>query len=596
MSQVQLGALTLEPRRQLLAGGRPLPIGRKALDILSVLAEADGALVTKEELMAAVWPGLIVEENAIQVHVAALRKLLGEEATRLTTVRGLGYRLNSLVPANRSPSPPVRVARKPSVAILPLANLTGDPAKDYLAEGIAQELIATLSRATDLKVPSWTSCRYYKGRAADIRAIARQLGVETVVEGWVKAGEGRIRVNAQLIDAATGFHIWADSFDREAADLASLEDELANAIASALQACLGSFRRPTTSARALDLFLQARSLHERPSPESTETAIRLLEQALDLDDQFSRALGYMAMTLGSAFFIGLRGPEVLADIRSFAQRAIAADPLIWEGHTALASAALLSGDWQTAEEHTSNGDPCPVRTALFATMGHVEDALILSEHIMVLEPCSTAAVAVCATVHWMLGDSETALQRAARAISLGHPAGQMPIALVRAEATLAGGDGIAAAELLLEGLPPALADLGFRDVAVRVLSALAGTGSRDMALASLERFVRESRTRDVWQAPPLMGLVMQWFARLGALDSAFRTADRMIENWRTSGLAGQPNLMFIWTPGMARFREDPRFADLAERLGLLAYWRRYGPPDQPLPFLRADAPGPAVRA
>ena len=166
MNQVLLGTLTLQPRRQLLADGRRLPLGRRALDILSVLAEAKGEIVTKDEILEAVWPGVIVEENAIQVHVAALRKALGDEAHRLTTVRGLGYRLD--VPEQPAPSLEGKKEQN-SVAVLPFANLTGDRDKDHVCDGIVRELVTALSRNGGLKVPSWQSTFFYRDRVADVR-------------------------------------------------------------------------------------------------------------------------------------------------------------------------------------------------------------------------------------------------------------------------------------------------------------------------------------------------------------------------------------------------------------------------------------------
>ena len=246
MVEVQLGSLTLQPHRQLAFEGHRLPLGRRALDILSVLAEARGELVTKDELLATIWPGVIVEENALQVHVSALRKALGVEASRLVTVRGLGYRLDigerpSSVPAHSGAQ-----ASSPSLAVLPFTNLTGDPARDYLSDGLAAELIATLSRSLGLRIPSYTSSHAYKGKAVDLRQIGRELGVELVLEGEVNAGPNRIRVHAQLIDTTTGFHRWSASFDRHPSDLLALEEELAAAISDALRAHLTPPPRSST--------------------------------------------------------------------------------------------------------------------------------------------------------------------------------------------------------------------------------------------------------------------------------------------------------------------------------------------------------------
>ena len=231
----QIGQLTLQPHRQLMAGEVPVSVGRKALDLLSVLAEAEGDLVTKDELMAAVWPYVTIEENAVQVHIAALRKALGNAADHLQTVRGLGYRL---VGAEPVPAPLLMVTAPGAVAILPFVNLTGNPQLEHLGESIAEELINLLSHVPGLHVPSRTSSFAYKGHDGDIRQIAQELGVGAIVEGSVRSSSDTVRITAQLVDAETGFYRWSENYDRSNTDLLALEDELAGIIADVLKGFL----------------------------------------------------------------------------------------------------------------------------------------------------------------------------------------------------------------------------------------------------------------------------------------------------------------------------------------------------------------------
>jgi TolB-like protein len=249
--QFRIGRFTLQPHRELLAGESPVPLGRKALEILTVLAEAEGSLVTKDELMAAVWPNVTVEDNAIQVHIAALRKALGAEASHLQTVRSLGYRLarhdtlTAACPLDASPM---------TVAVLPFANLTGDTGLDYLGDGLAEELINTLAHVPGLQVSSRTSSSAYKGHDGDVRQIARELGVEAIVEGSVRKAGDTIRITAQLADAESGFHRWSENYDRKVSDLLAWEDELASIMVPVLAACLypGVTAMPQTDGRAQD--------------------------------------------------------------------------------------------------------------------------------------------------------------------------------------------------------------------------------------------------------------------------------------------------------------------------------------------------------
>ncbi len=229
---VVVGRFSLKPYRQLQLNGCPVPIGRKALDILSALAAEKGALVTKSELMDVVWPGMIVEENAIQVHVSALRKVLGDDGDLLCTVRGLGYRLD-LDSTDDLQASGNKVRN--SVAVLAFVNMTGDPQLDYLGQGMAEELINTLSRTAGLKVSSRTSSFAFAGRHIDARQISRELGVATLIEGSVRIAGDRVRVTAQLIDAEDGIHIWSKSFDHELSDLLAMQCDITAAIAKSLE-------------------------------------------------------------------------------------------------------------------------------------------------------------------------------------------------------------------------------------------------------------------------------------------------------------------------------------------------------------------------
>jgi TolB-like protein len=225
---IKLGGFLLNPYRQLLANGQPVIIGRKALNILSVLAEANGALVAKEELMDAVWHGLIVEENAVQVHIGAIRKILGDDAALLVTVRGLGYRLD-VSGTDDGQTPGAHTDN--SVAVLNFVNMTGEPSLNYLGEGVVEELINVLSGQESLKVSSRTSSFAYKDRQIDARRISSELGVAYLVEGSFRVSGEHMRVTAQLINAHDGIHIWSRNFDHEIADLLALQYELAGSIA-----------------------------------------------------------------------------------------------------------------------------------------------------------------------------------------------------------------------------------------------------------------------------------------------------------------------------------------------------------------------------
>src|SRR6185437_4517425 len=219
-------------RRELTANGTPVALGARAFDLLLALVRRNGVVASKDELLAEVWPGTIVEENNLQVQVSSIRKVLGEEAEDgryLLTVPGRGYRFVAPVervsedaaPAPPQPgaSAPLPLPEKPSVAVLPFTNMSGDPEQEYFADGMAEEIITALSRCAWLFVIARNSSVTYKGRAVAVRLVGRELGVRYVLEGSVRRGGNRLRFTGQLIDATTGAHIWADRFDDELSDV-----------------------------------------------------------------------------------------------------------------------------------------------------------------------------------------------------------------------------------------------------------------------------------------------------------------------------------------------------------------------------------------
>jgi len=293
VADYRLGRFTLKPFRQLLDDGVPVQIGRKPLELLSVLAKAEGALVTKDELMAAVWPKSIVEENVIQVHIAALRKTLGQDAELLSTVHGLGYRLTA-VP--RSPSAgekqpvspakvvarlrwrvtlaalaatlvvalasisywragngasgvsitgsPFNAKRAPDVqaepitiAVLPFENPSGDPGQRLLSDGMAEELAVALARIPRLQLIARSSAFQFRGPDGLRRARA-SLQAQYLLAGNVRGANGRIRITAQLVRSDTDAAIWSSSYDRQRSDIFIIQEQIATAIAEALRLSL----------------------------------------------------------------------------------------------------------------------------------------------------------------------------------------------------------------------------------------------------------------------------------------------------------------------------------------------------------------------
>jgi len=204
--EISFGPFRLDLRRpELRRDGEPVRIHRRALGILCALAEAKGGIVGKDELMTRLWPGRIVEEGNLHVHVSALRKALDEHGgghSLVVTVPGRGYRLANLTGlrsvqlAEGSLPPQLPLPDKPSIAVMPFQNLSGDPDQEYFADGMVEEIITALSRIRWLFVIARNSTFTYKGRPVDVKEVGRELGVRYVLEGSVRKGGNRVRITA----------------------------------------------------------------------------------------------------------------------------------------------------------------------------------------------------------------------------------------------------------------------------------------------------------------------------------------------------------------------------------------------------------------
>ena len=202
-------------RGALLRDGAPAGLGQRALAVLAALAATPGRTVSKADLLARAWPDAVVEEGNLTVQIAALRKALGQTDDGrdwILTVPRVGYRL--VVPAGREAAADAPAI--PRLAVLPFANLGGEPEQEWFSDGIVDDIITALSRFRSFAVVARISSYVYKGRAEDVRQIARELGVRYVLEGSVRRAGDRLRITAQLVDGATGGQLWAEQLRRRA--------------------------------------------------------------------------------------------------------------------------------------------------------------------------------------------------------------------------------------------------------------------------------------------------------------------------------------------------------------------------------------------
>jgi TolB-like protein/Tfp pilus assembly protein PilF len=279
-------------------------LGSRALGILSVLAEARGEVVSREELLAKGWPGRAVSGNNLPVQISMLRKALADEDDAvLLTEPGRGYRLNVGGVKNIAAASGAAVrglSDRPSIAVLPFDNLSDDPQQEYFADGTVEEIITGLSRIKWLSVIARNSTFTYKGRAVDVRQVGHELGVRYVLEGSVRKASNQVRITAQLIDAASGGHLWADRFDGALEDIFELQDELTARVVGALtpkleQAEIEKSRaKPTESLVAYDYYLRGLASMHRMTQDEIDQALALFKKAMQRDPEYAAACGAAA--------------------------------------------------------------------------------------------------------------------------------------------------------------------------------------------------------------------------------------------------------------------------------------------------------------
>jgi TolB-like protein/Tfp pilus assembly protein PilF len=352
-SRFAFGPFVLDPGAgTLLREDVPVAVGYRGLKLLAALVGRPGDVLAKAELMDAAWPDAAVEEGNLTVQISVLRKLLGpapDGGEWIATVPRVGYRFTAAVEelagAKRSPLP---LPDKPSIAVLPFVNLSTDPEQESFADGLTEDLITDLSRS-GLFVIARNSAFAYKGKAVDVREIARDLGVRYLLEGSARRAAGRVRINAQLVDGRSGDHRWAERFDRSVDDIFAVQDEVTGKIVEAL---LGRLRTPPprnrpTSLEAYDLCVRARKLID-DSPQAAREAHLMLTRAIALDPGYAEAHRWLAMNHWMGW---VHWGEPVEPARSaaldMARKAVALDPSDAGCHWVLAN--LLAYDRSFAE-------------------------------------------------------------------------------------------------------------------------------------------------------------------------------------------------------------------------------------------------------
>ena len=614
--EYRIGQFLLQPYRQLLVGGAPLPVGRKALELLSVLAKAQGALVTKNELMTAAWPNTVVEDNALQVHIAALRKLLGTDADLLSTVHGYGYRLAAVpvahsevpqqAPKPEPPQPPIVPFRRPlrpfmlaaaaifgvsgvalwlfqdslpgrdepheaRVAVLPFDTHDQKSPAPVFADGLQDEILNELSD-NHIQAVSRTESVALRGPAAGPEID--RLGADLLLDGTVKCDGKTINVHLFLDDARERVSIWSGEFQGPADAIEALQVRVATQAADVVHwAKMGRSGKFNLDAASLAAFVAGRESTVGIRNGSRGAALTAYKNVSTLAPNFSWGHSGAAVTYA---FMALEQPEtpqsrdqLRVEARREAQRALELDPHNGEAYLAL-ELAMPPLDWKGRETVLAQGTTMDqnfepgflMLGRLLTAVGRGRDALALLVRAHDEDPLHNGA-------NWSLALSLAQNDRLTEARALVAQMrrrwpGQMSTREAQHWVSFVGG---ATDELLGQ-----LADPAARSVSLDEQSAELWTIGLKAA-TSRDPDVRAAAIQKIKQAGDSgtleRGHALTLLAILGDLDGAFAQANF----YQPLDPFSAPYLFITPT---APLRSDPRFMVLARKLNFVDYWRATG--------------------
>jgi TolB-like protein/Tfp pilus assembly protein PilF len=474
-------------RRELRRGDSQVSMEPQVFDVMEYLIRNRERVVTKDDLVASIWDGRIVSESALTTRINAVRRALddsGQEQRLIKTlprkgIRFVGAVTERTVPAGAAATPPspavansnLALPEGPSIAVLPFANLSGDPEQDYFADGMAEEIITALSRCNWLFVIARNSSFIYKGRSVDVRQVGRELGVRYVLEGSVRRGGNRLRFTGQLVDASSGAHIWADRFDGDMSDVFELQDRFTQSVVAAIEPSLQLAEierlknKPTSHLDAYDLMLRAQQLESEFTDDSLAAALRCLNQALAIDPSYAPAMALAAYCYGERRIQGWTKDPSAEDAEGLR----------------LASRAVELG----------KNDGNVMWMAAYAVWRLTQDAQRareLAHRSLRLNPNSAIALAISAWTEMQMGRPDKAIELYGRAerLSPQDPRGWLLAAGLGAAHFMAGHfeEAVTSAEAALVQNPRFT-------VALRVLAASqARLGHRDKAAAAVRELLK----------------------------------------------------------------------------------------------------------
>lgn len=474
-----------------------------------------------------------------------------------------------------------QIAVGKSIAVLPFANMSDSPEHEYFSDGISEELLNLLAKIPELKVAARTSSFSFKGKDVDIPTIARQLGVETVLEGSVRRSGNNVRITAQLINASDGFHLWSDTYTRELDDIFVVQDEIAAHIADALRVTLdiqdqgAVTAQPTANLQAYESVLRGRHLFLQRGERPLNAAIREFERAVELDPEYAEAWSGLGLVYGVLFLYtgAMEQAESVARSVEMAKRAIELDPSIGETYALLAFGAEVdeqmseSYDYHQRAMELSPNDATLLTwySEFISNMGYAQEALERAKRAYALDPLSPIVVIDLAYALLETRNPAQALPHAEFVWNGGlHEIfvwNAKFLALIRLER-------FDEALAWVEQLPP---EPGESESEGDQQRAVARTFVNALAQPSDENRARAINAIQSTEGRGTTSNRARFLAELGAHDAAFEVLEQSLWGDRNA-------YQLLFFPAWDDLRDDPRTMALIERMGIADLWRKIGPP------------------
>jgi TolB-like protein/Flp pilus assembly protein TadD len=449
-----------QTERLLLCGRTPVALPPKVFDVLSVLIESAGHLVTKETLLEKVWPDTFVEEANVSINIATLRKILGESAggqSYIETVRKRGYRFVANVLELEGESAlnvlrhePETVLAGPqesklglsqgfsSLAVLPFENESGDPDAEYLADGITESIINSFSHLEDFRVIGRNTVFRYKVKSADPQKIGEELGVGSLLTGRILRLGDQVIIRTEVVDVKGGWQIWGEQYHRTLADLLVVQDEIAKEISTTLRLKLTAdekrrlTKRYTDNSAAYHLYLKGRYHWNKYAHKGLGTAIEYFRKAIAEDPLYASAYAGLSDSYYRLSNLYSPSTEAMPKAKLAAQTAVEIDDSLPEGHAALGSVLMFyDWDWQGAKREFSRAielNPgCAIAHQRLAQYFNVVSNFVaaMDEYVFALnlDPLSPSICSSVALEFFLMGDHEQAIQQAEKSLEIdpNHP-------------------------------------------------------------------------------------------------------------------------------------------------------------------------------